>query len=313
MPFGEEIIGLGQRSTELGYNSDSVKQKYTGYEKDKESGLDYAQARYYNNLQGRFTGVDPSRKSMQLTKPQTMNRYAYCINNPLKYVDKNGEWPTEWHDYFVKKALSGLSEREIQQIQKGSRRVDTYLGSGTICDFPITMIPSEASKHAMTPPGLTKQDAVKEAQAFVEVQKAKAIEFQKLFEKQFGKGVKGKLSLAALLEFGKGTHTYMDATSPAHRGFQAYTIPTREIVIINPDGTETKFEETDWAKFIQEMLEHKDIEKGPPTTAEEVQTLILIRGYFLFTFGDEQFRRAVPNEKDRKAVYDYMKQQGIEY
>ncbi|MDM7924263.1 MAG: RHS repeat-associated core domain-containing protein [Pyrinomonadaceae bacterium] len=58
--FGEESI-TAERASGLGYTSsqDGVRKGYTGYEKDTESGLDFAQARYYNSVHGRFTSVDP--------------------------------------------------------------------------------------------------------------------------------------------------------------------------------------------------------------------------------------------------------------
>ena len=57
--FGEETVS-SQRTTALKYDNESETRKgYTGYEKDDESGLDFAQARYYNSSHGRFTSVDP--------------------------------------------------------------------------------------------------------------------------------------------------------------------------------------------------------------------------------------------------------------
>ena len=55
-----------------------------------ETGLDYAQARYFASAQGRFTGADPLPASARPGAPQTWNRYAYALNNPLKYTDPSG-------------------------------------------------------------------------------------------------------------------------------------------------------------------------------------------------------------------------------
>jgi RHS repeat-associated protein len=52
--------------------------------------LDYMHARYYLPLVGRFVSVDPA-DSGKPAGPQTWNRYAYVVNNPMKYVDPNGE------------------------------------------------------------------------------------------------------------------------------------------------------------------------------------------------------------------------------
>ncbi|MBI4905285.1 MAG: RHS repeat-associated core domain-containing protein [Acidobacteria bacterium] len=64
--------------------------KFTGKERDIESGLDYFGARYFSGAQGRFTTPDPLMASAKASDPQTWNRYAYALNNPLKFVDPDG-------------------------------------------------------------------------------------------------------------------------------------------------------------------------------------------------------------------------------
>jgi RHS repeat-associated protein len=91
LPFGEELYaGMGGRTTQQGYAGDNVRQQFTGYERDNETGLDFAQARYYSSVMGRFTGVDPLLASGSPVNPKTWNRYAYVLNNPLKLVDPTG-------------------------------------------------------------------------------------------------------------------------------------------------------------------------------------------------------------------------------
>ena len=92
LPFGEEIPADNSwRIAARGYGAaDGVRQKFTGYERDVESGLDYAQARYYANSQGRFTSADPLLASASPGAPQTWNRYAYVGNNPLTSTDPTG-------------------------------------------------------------------------------------------------------------------------------------------------------------------------------------------------------------------------------
>jgi RHS repeat-associated protein len=62
--------------------------KFTGYERDPETGLDYAFARYYNQRIGRFMSVDSMAGS--ILDPQTLNRYAYARNNPINLTDPSG-------------------------------------------------------------------------------------------------------------------------------------------------------------------------------------------------------------------------------
>jgi RHS repeat-associated protein len=52
--------------------------------------LDYFGARYYAGHTGRFISVDPLGSSAKLTNPQTFSRYAYALNNPLRYIDPFG-------------------------------------------------------------------------------------------------------------------------------------------------------------------------------------------------------------------------------
>ena len=54
------------------------------------TGLDYFGARYYGSAQGRFSSSDPLLSSGKSLQPQSWNRYSYCLNDPLKYVDPNG-------------------------------------------------------------------------------------------------------------------------------------------------------------------------------------------------------------------------------
>lgn len=87
--FGDETL-TSQRTSNLKYDSSETRKGYTGYEKDGESGLDFARARYYNSLHGRFTSIDPLTASADTKNPQTFNRYSYVLNSPYKFVDPLG-------------------------------------------------------------------------------------------------------------------------------------------------------------------------------------------------------------------------------
>jgi RHS repeat-associated protein len=89
LPFGEEIgAGVGIRSAGNGYTADQIRKKFTSYERDLETGLDYARARYYSNVSGRFTSVDSFAGNNW--NPQSLNRYSYVQNNPTKWNDPTG-------------------------------------------------------------------------------------------------------------------------------------------------------------------------------------------------------------------------------
>ena len=83
----------GLRSAALGHSvGDGVRQQFTSKERDVDTGLDFFEARYYANGQGRFTTVDPAMQSVSGTNPQSWNRYVYAFNNPLRYIDPLGLW-----------------------------------------------------------------------------------------------------------------------------------------------------------------------------------------------------------------------------
>ena len=69
--------------------------KFTGKERDTESGLDYFGARYYASNMGRMMSPDWSSKAepvpyAKLDDPQSLNLYSYVRNNPLRFVDADG-------------------------------------------------------------------------------------------------------------------------------------------------------------------------------------------------------------------------------
>jgi len=66
--------------------------RYTGKERDTESGLDYFDARYLGSSMGRFMSPDPSGLIYaDLRSPQSLNLYSYVRNNPLIYTDPTGK------------------------------------------------------------------------------------------------------------------------------------------------------------------------------------------------------------------------------
>lgn len=84
----DEYFAFGEKKSHSGtQNNDFL---YTGKELD-DSGLYFYGARYYNPDIGRFMAADAVTGSLQ--DPQSLNRYAYVKNNPLKYIDPVGNSP----------------------------------------------------------------------------------------------------------------------------------------------------------------------------------------------------------------------------
>jgi RHS repeat-associated protein len=65
--------------------------RYTGKERDAESGLDNFGARYFGSTMGRFMSPDPGwYLQADVRNPQTWNQYSYVLNNPLINTDPDG-------------------------------------------------------------------------------------------------------------------------------------------------------------------------------------------------------------------------------
>ena len=81
-----------------------TRRRYTGQINDSEIGLYFYNARYYSSALGRFISADTIVPDGQ--NPRAWNRYAYVVNNPLKYNDPTG------HCFFlcalVGAAIGGL-------------------------------------------------------------------------------------------------------------------------------------------------------------------------------------------------------------
>ena len=96
LPFGEDLqqtIGGRDSSYPTGIypsNPDIESQKFTGKERDAETGLDWFGFRYLSSAQGRFTSPDAPFADQHPEDPQSWNMYAYVRNNPLKNTDPNG-------------------------------------------------------------------------------------------------------------------------------------------------------------------------------------------------------------------------------
>jgi RHS repeat-associated protein len=84
-PYGQEASDPLQ---------DELRMKFTGHERDSydlsslADDLDYMRARFANPIVGRFQRVDPL--SGWLGAPQTSNRYAYALGNPIIFSDATG-------------------------------------------------------------------------------------------------------------------------------------------------------------------------------------------------------------------------------
>jgi RHS repeat-associated protein len=89
----EEYYPYGSTSYQSGDSATEVQRKryrYTGKEKDEESGLYYHGARYYAAWLGRWTASDP------IGVGDGVNLYGYVSGNPVRLVDPSGTEEEEW-------------------------------------------------------------------------------------------------------------------------------------------------------------------------------------------------------------------------
>ncbi|MGC2831876.1 MAG: RHS repeat-associated core domain-containing protein, partial [Candidatus Acidiferrum sp.] len=86
------------------YSSNGNEFAFTSYQRDAESGLDYAMARYYDSTAGRFCSADPV--GGQPDDPQTWDRYSYVRNDPINLTDPNGE---SWLNWLIDGIIGALA------------------------------------------------------------------------------------------------------------------------------------------------------------------------------------------------------------
>jgi len=106
MPFGVQRSHSGANVSDY---------KYTDQELDNESGLYNYDARMYDPVIGRFISADTVIQSPY--NPQTLNRYSYCVNNPMKYTDPSGHIvDTVWDALNIGLGVASL----VDNINKGN-------------------------------------------------------------------------------------------------------------------------------------------------------------------------------------------------
>jgi RHS repeat-associated protein len=122
-----------------------VRHHFTGKERDVETNSDYFGERYYASTQGRFMSVDI--EGPEISNPQTMNKYRYALNNPLRYIDPNGAYEIDVH-FFLTRALAyaaGFSLGQANTIANADQGLDKP-GSSTD-PLPLSHVDARADWH----------------------------------------------------------------------------------------------------------------------------------------------------------------------
>jgi len=113
LPYGEQLTG-----------GNCTILRFTGKERDSESGLDNFRARFFGSSMGRFTRPDPIMFSKQkVVDPQQWNMYAYARNNPLRFLDPTGMYicsGTKEQCAAIKTALDNV-RKAANNLKDGSK------------------------------------------------------------------------------------------------------------------------------------------------------------------------------------------------
>lgn len=118
---------------------------YTGHLQDKDLGLTYMQARYYDPLIGRFYSNDPVDALGHIGRGNPVhgfNRYAYANNNPYMYTDPDGE--------FLQSIYGAIAGAVGGYVSSGEGFVNTAVGivSGAIAGAVTGAVLPQASHAA---------------------------------------------------------------------------------------------------------------------------------------------------------------------
>jgi RHS repeat-associated protein len=127
--FGEAVVRrVSNKVSMLDYSSaDEVCQQYAGYERDNQSELDFAKARYYDSQYDRLTGVESLTVRVLIRNPQRFNRYVYVLSYPCKFIDPFGL-------HLTGRNLTGRYGRVLTARKKQPKGVRVYTGMLTEYD-----------------------------------------------------------------------------------------------------------------------------------------------------------------------------------
>jgi RHS repeat-associated protein len=118
--WGNPIVDEGQSGNKFGY---------TGHQMDEESGLIYAQARYYDPETGRFLTQDPAEGDPEA--PLSYNSYLYAYGNPTVYTDPTGMYSvSEFGDDL--KEVGGKARRGLKRAGREASYAAGFVTGGAL-------------------------------------------------------------------------------------------------------------------------------------------------------------------------------------
>jgi RHS repeat-associated protein len=113
---------------------------FTGKMRDVASGNDYFGARYYSSALGRWMGPDWSTTPVpipfaNITNPQSLNLYAYVLNNPLSKLDSDGHVVVDKGVTYVYYPVTGATADEA--IANSNTHFDGQFSGMTTPTFEV--------------------------------------------------------------------------------------------------------------------------------------------------------------------------------
>lgn len=141
MPFGQELSsGIGGAARGATFDGLGNRLKFTGKERDAETGLDYFGARYFSGAQGRFTSPDAPFADQRPEDPQSWNLYSYVRNNPLRYIDDDGRGARElWFGITNAVSSNAGAVRRVSSsdsdVRRGQRIGDVVSFAGGLIEM----------------------------------------------------------------------------------------------------------------------------------------------------------------------------------
>ncbi|MER2008624.1 MAG: RHS repeat-associated core domain-containing protein [Psychrobacillus sp.] len=126
--------------------------RYAGYRYDEETKLYYLMARYYNPDTGVFLSLDPVRGDTM--NPITLNGYNYAKNNPVMFVDPDGEWAQILIGGAIGSILEIIGYYAGLIAKYGKKKYKSYVNKKTVAlktvkGFALGMIGIGLPNHLM--------------------------------------------------------------------------------------------------------------------------------------------------------------------
>jgi type VI secretion system secreted protein VgrG len=154
------------RTAPRGYAPTNERNRFTGHARDRDTGYDHTLWRKLDSVQGRWTSPDPYGGSMEIGNPQSFNRYAYVLNDPVNLMDPLGlfqlapqvDYSGLWSLWLGRQELLEVA---IQPVGEGG-------GGGIIGDNQQNGSETKSEKKPCpsvpeSPPGVSVDENIKKA------------------------------------------------------------------------------------------------------------------------------------------------------